>query len=193
MENQEAVEEIKRRVYEKIGKNLHILQMIESALKVLVANRQYEGPISQAQEIKNKEYASVSKQTMGMLAAALNQIFIPVSDDSRSPINAQEPYFSFFFNIESNTRSLDSIARELEVVVSERNHLVHHFFSQSILKTNEDWLNSEIRLDAQRVQLISTFEYLKSLVNALKESGDVLSRFLQSEYGKKIFLEDRQD
>lgn len=183
MKNNELLDEVKSRVYRKVGRNLHLFQAIEGALKFLITNSRFEGVVDQLPSIRADKEASVQKQTMGQLVGALDKCFSSIPAECNIRDDSREIWMSFSFSIASYSKDPSRVVRDLSMVVSERNHLAHHFFLSLSQGGVESWEEAERYLDVQREKVLPQFEYLKRLIIEYRDAREVLASFLMSEEG----------
>ncbi|MDO8341818.1 MAG: hypothetical protein Q7T48_01340 [Cellvibrio sp.] len=193
MKNNELLDEVKSRVYRKVGRNLHLFQVIEGALKFLIANSRFEGVVDQLPSIMADKEASFQKQTMGQLVGALDKCFSDIPAECNIQDDSREIWMSFSFNIASYSEDPSKVIKDLSMVVSERNHLAHHFFLSLNQGAVDSWKEAERYLDAQREKVLPLFEYLKSLIIGYRDAREVLASFLMSEEGEALLGIERDD
>lgn len=160
---------MKNDVLLKVGRNVVLFQQIESMLKLLISVHHNEGAMDTFAEQQQKRSEKIHTQTMGQLAEQYkNGILSDTEIPSKEPDNLKIPYFSFTFRLAGDSDFLKSHQSNLEVLVNERNALIHHFLPKWIPDSQEAMTEAAIYLDQQREKVMPMFDHLKASVKALQ-------------------------
>lgn len=182
MESEIDLTKMRDEVFRKIGRNSLNFQKIEHLLKLLIANGQVSGHMSETKEILERQAAAVHKQTMGNLVGKfIDDTLLSHEESSQTTFEPKEPYFSISFNVNADTDFYESKKQALKSLVDDRNDLIHHLLLRFNPESIESCLETEHYLDQQREKLIPEYDFLKSLIEGLKSHAD----FLNSEEGIK--------
>ncbi len=183
-----SLEDSVNEVLRKIGRNMMLFQQFEHLLKLIIANGKLSGYANELANIKTKQAANVSKQTMGQLVGQYIENTNPDSEEQATePEDIKEAYISFSFRIECNSIFYETKKEALTRLVSERNELVHHLlpkFDTSSAKSCEELGN---KLDEQSDKIRQEIKGMKAIAKSLDEGKKKLASFLSSEEGKKQF------
>lgn len=186
MELEPDINNLRDEAFRKIGRNVFTFQKIEHLLKGLIANTQASG---WAHNIESNQIArrnKIAKKTMGMLKEELFSSTVKCSDDSEvENVDVMEPTFSISFNLENEFH--EEKRREIEMLVNERNELIHHrliSFNPAIIEDCQDLIEY---LDSQKERQIIAYDFLKSLATVFAESCKEMAEQMNSEEFQKEF------
>ena len=173
-------------VLRKVGRNVVLFQQIESMLKLLISVHHNEGTTDNIAEQQQKRVAKIHAQTMGQLAEQYkNGILSDAEIPSKEPDNLKVPYISFTFRLAGDSDFLESQQSNLEILVNERNALIHHFLPKWIPDSQEAMAEAVLYLDQQREKVMPMFDHLKESVKVLQSMATF---FNSEEYGKQFDL-----
>ncbi len=173
-------------VLRKIGRNVVLFQQIEKMLKLLVSLHHNEGTMDTFAEQQQKRSEKIHVQTMGQLAEQYkNGILSDAEIPSKEHDNFETEYVSFTFKTTGNPEFYESQRSNLEILVSERNALIHHFLPKWIPDSDEAMSDAALYLDQQREKVMPMFDHLKTSIKAL-QSMDTF--FNSEEYGQLFEL-----
>lgn len=157
----------------KVGRNVLMFQIMEHLLKFLVSNSSLSGYSSELLSKKAKRSESVAKQTLGMVVGD----FLDDSEPAAVPDLLREPHFSFHFSHEVTAES----QVEIEALVAERNHLVHHFITDIEFNSVDEWLKAAESLDQQYERIERTNEYLRMVGESLSDGRSQAAEYMMSD------------
>lgn len=170
-------------VLRKVGRNVVLFQQIESMLKRLVSLHHNEGTMDVFAEQQQKRSEKINTQTMGQLAEQYkNGILSDTEIPSKEPENLDSAYISFTFKTTGNPEFYESQRSNLEMLVSERNALIHHFLPKWIPDSQEAMIEAVLYLDQQREKVMPMFDHLRSSI----ESSQIATTFFASEKYEKL-------
>ena len=173
--NNQNLDQLRDEVLKKLGRNLYNFQQIEKILKHLISNCSVSGNISNLEKIKDKKTKATMSLNMGVLVGQLiDNIYITkdqVEEWSNRPVNEKplnETRVSFNFNIETTAEFIKQRKSELKSLVNERNHLVHHLFTDKNIHSFDDLVEVEQYLDNQRIRVIKEYSNLLEIVKVFE-------------------------
>lgn len=190
METECELQVLENEVLRKIGRNLMALQQVEALLKTLLINSSVRsGPIEAVQQQQVKREQAIGKQTLGMLASQLiTEVFSPQNDaENDNEPEFEVPYFTFSYSIQSDEVYVQQRAAALKLVVDERNELVHHFLPKWTRASLESTQAADQHLDQQHARVRIEFEKLRTYLQGLQQSRELLGTFMSSpEYATQM-------
>lgn len=173
-------------VLRKVGRNVVLFQQIESMLKLLISVHHNEGTMETFAEKQKKRSEKIHSQTMGQLAEQYkNGILSDTEIPSKEPDHLKVPYFAFRFRLAGDSDFLESQQSNLEILVNERNELIHHFLPKWIPDSQDAMAEAASYLDQQREKVMPMFDHLKESVKLLQS---MTTFFNSEEYGKLFDL-----
>jgi hypothetical protein len=177
------LEELQKDVTYKYGRNVLLFQELKRMLKYLVANGQITGSVSTIRAKFDKHRESVLKRTLGMVVGD----HLDAQEPPPAPSDLKEPHFSFSFRMEYTGEK----KAQLEQLVEERNHLIHHFLSDILEDSDGDLIDSWVRagdnLDTQYDSLKIATEDIRQVVQEFQEVRQAAADYMQSEEFKNQF------
>jgi uncharacterized protein YicC (UPF0701 family) len=191
MECNSEIEKVRNEVLRKLGRNLLIFQHIETSLKFIVANSNVSGYLSEIMDVRTHQQEVYRKKMMGQLIDPfLAELYGAVREfkegSEREEIGVS---FSFRCEVDASADVVEKRRASLEMVIRERNELVHHFFQRVQQNSKECWLDAEVYLDDQRGRVLPELSYLQSYIRTYGEVQELYQRFLESDQWEKL-LED---
>ncbi|WP_200884602.1 hypothetical protein [Methylotenera sp. N17] len=99
--------------------------------------------------------------------------------------NIKEEHVRTRFNIETTPEYIETRRKILKDLVDERNHLVHHIFSEVNHESIDRYIEIDAFLDDQRERIVAEHEYLRVMVNGFAESSKAQYDFINSPAGIK--------
>jgi hypothetical protein len=182
MNSEQDIVTVRDEVFRKIGRNLLNFQKIELMLKFLVANGFISSPLSELKQVVEERQRVNNKKTMGNLVGEFTENIFPISEKpQKSTEDIKELHFSFILSVNADFNLYESKMRALKSLVDDRNDFIHHLLPRFNPESLESCIELDRYLDQQREKLIPEYEFLKSLIDLIKEHTD----FLNSEEGKK--------
>ncbi len=179
------LENARKEVQRKVGRNLMLYQQIEHMLKFLVENAKLSGSsIDEFSNYRETRKHSVKTKSMGLVVDPFLETMFPSSEGASSSVEDEKSHvFEFSFSIEeSDTLNKNSKRLDLSGIISDRNDLVHHF--TQIFKspdTVEGWLEIDSYLESKRDKLMPEYKLLQNLIKNLQEDRKELAERLQDE------------
>jgi hypothetical protein len=187
-ENETAKTAAKDTVQRKIGRNLLLYQQIEGHLKFVLANARASGTLNELAQFREDRSRKITKQMLGLLVEQfLDDILSDEAESSAEPKQLDKPWISFSFRLQVDQEARELHRKNWELVVEQRNHLVHHFLDRIAPNTLEAFLEADAFLEEQYQKALPTFNVLSDFSRALQETMRDLSAFLGSEEGKEQF------
>ncbi|MDZ4298933.1 MAG: hypothetical protein U0998_10750 [Moraxellaceae bacterium] len=187
MHQDESADEVLR----KIGRNLFIIQQVESLLKLMVSQRSLTGFLTQLARAQKLNTDRVNKQTMGQLVGQYLELIDPSKAITEladiSHIATKEIVFSSQTRIVGSPNYYLQKQTDLAKMVEDRNNLIHHLLPRLNLQSKESCQEIGQQLDDQRAGLVAQLEELKAQLLALAENRQVMCDFLASDQAKEMF------
>src|SRR5690606_12212651 len=107
--------------------------------------------------------------------------------DSDHTKEITEPHLSFSFKIETDANGFDARRQSLDVIVAERNQLIHHLLPHIKPTCPDSWSSVERLLDQQRDKIMPELNTLRSMIESLQGAKKELAEFLSSDEGVRRF------
>lgn len=106
-------------IYQKIGRNIVILQKIEKNLKLILASSQLSGPASKLADIRKNNVLSIKKKTLGGLIQQFTSNF--TSDPENSELlnvedDISEPHLAFKIHLSTDSEEFEYRKNQLGAV-----------------------------------------------------------------------------
>lgn len=120
---------LRSEVQRKMGRNLLSMQQVEQMLKYLAEYGSLEGNPETIEATQAKWAEKVrQKMTMGLLAEHYaDKILVDAGELPPERANVDKWWISFKFTSTVSAQSRTQITTDLQILVNERNDLVHHF------------------------------------------------------------------
>ena len=167
-------------VLRRVGRNLVIFQQIEQSLKLLLANHKNAGPIGKYAENLQVRTACINKKMLGHLVEKYaTEVLLDAGEDVPEE-ERPEDWFEFSFQISAEADRIAGLRSDLQVMINERNELVHHFLPRWQPSNEQALTDALAYLDAQRDRVLPMHEHLRASVKCLYESATKLVEFLDS-------------
>ena len=163
----------------KVGRNVLLFQQLEGVLKYLVSHGTFSAYQSELISKFKRQKKSVSKRTLGMVVGD----FLSDPEPTPAPEKLREPHIIFRFTFEMQ----EDIKAQIEELVDERNHLVHHFLEGFDTSSVERWSAASASLDLQQEKLNRTKKYLQDLAQALSDGRKELAERMMTEEFRQQF------
>jgi hypothetical protein len=179
------LESLKNEVHRKLGRNIILFQKIELLLKFLLANSKISGYLDELKIIQERQNKIFEKQTLGQLANQFfeNIIFSSTKIDNEPDV-LKGVWISFDCAFPNDSTIHEEQKKSLASIVTERNELVHHFFSMWDLTLLNGWKSAEHYLDKQYDKIEKEFQHLKVLAELLEEGRKDIGNFMKTDEGK---------
>lgn len=192
--NSEALLRASDDVLVRIGRNLLVLQRIETNLKRLMAHAHISGPVSAIGKIIKKQEADTEYGMFGVLIKKyVETLLTSRSDQEESSDEISEPHITFSIKFDLDASSVKNERESLKALSAGRNNLVHHFLEQHDLESLEDCSTACIWLDSQYKQASNFLHRIRSIMyaaaEARKEYIELVSSGKFSEYCERSFLQ----
>lgn len=173
-------------VLHRVGRNLLLFQQIENALKVLLANAQFQGYANELDQVRDTRATRQLSQTLGQLVGQFTEEVLTDGEvRSQAPAEPRGAWVSFSFQLEADVAFYEQQQSELKVIVDHRNDLVHHFlvrWKPSVAGSTESALDY---LDRQRQAALPMRDRLLTVVKDLQDGLQAHVAFLASEEGQE--------
>lgn len=166
----------------RVGRNLLIFQQIEGLLKFLLANHQGDGTPDNflarqqalAEKLKTKTMGGLTKQYADRVLSAADE---PGPD----PEETTEGWISSRFTVTGSSDSHESQRANMQMMVDERNDLVHHFLPRWRPDSTDRMTKALAYLDEQRGRVVPMFEHLKSVSQSMQKARQLTASLAASE------------
>lgn len=175
--SQNQIDEIER----KIGRNVLLFQRLEAVLKFMLTHGSHASYVSEIQVHHERKLASIGKQTLGKLVGQFNASVLSSSGEkTNEPGKLREPWISFDFKVESDSSFTSELERSLDLVVAERNELIHQLLPWIDLTSTQGTRAAIEYLDQQYEKALPIYEQLKVLATDLSDLKQSLAEHLTS-------------
>lgn len=173
-------------VLQKIGRNLVLFQQVEALLKYLLVYGYFRGPTSDLAGAYRRKQASLHRQTMGQLVGQMTDEFLSDAGDERDlPADGHAGWMSFSFKMQGDPAVYERVRADMELMVSERNNLVHHFSQRWDLSSTSSMLAAATALDEQHARIAPIRERLKTFGDTMQKSRKALAEFMATDMAKR--------
>jgi hypothetical protein len=184
-QDQDALMAMQREVQRKFGRVVLILQQYERLVKGLVADKDLAGPISELQQIKEKQLKAVAKKTLGQVVGDLTGSIMASSAAEDESSEAEPPrvepglpWIKVSFRMEMREADFKYSHRKLSDLVDLRNELVHHFLERHDIWSGPGCQIALDYLEECNKQVETHYEELrnwaKHVVEAREKSASIL-------------------
>lgn len=181
----------KDRVLRAIGRNLVSLQRLEKLLKWLSELRPVGGTLPEIDRQLKHRRQNTERSTLGkVIPLWLETAHGRESPESSRPTGLESSvYFSMQLGIPQCV--LDEHAKELDQLLTERNWFVHNGLAEIDFDSDEACENLLARLDDQERRVNKQIEFLRPIVNRIREVGEFLASEDVQELMKRELLGER--
>lgn len=159
-----------------IGRNLVNFQKLEHCLKALVRTESLAGPMSTLNVKVATRVSKTSQYTLGKAVQEWLRISTPHQTASPQTPDLFEPWISVSLELPIDSDGLASHSKALEILASERNHLVHLKLAQFNFESEVECKDLVAVLDGQNERILEQLAFLSPAVKLLLE----LKRFAAS-------------
>lgn len=123
---------------------------------------------------------------MGQLVGQMTDEFMSdASDDRDLPADGDAGWMSFSNRIQGDPEFYERERADMELMVSERNDLVHHFNQRWDQSSAASTLAAGAALDAQHARIVPICERLKTFGDTIQQSRKALSEFMATDTAKR--------
>lgn len=173
-------------VLRKIGRNVLVFQQIEGLLKSLVTNHRVDGTTPDFEERHKRQAKKIQTQMMGALIKRyIDGILSDAGKPPKKPEGGTQVQISFTFRTAGDSDFSKSQRTNLELMVSERNNLIHHFLPRWQPDSLEHMTEASSYLDQQYKKVVPMLEHLKSVTKSMQQSAALLA---SDEFGRQFEL-----
>ena len=170
-------------IYQKIGRNIVILQKIEKNLKLILASSQLSGPASKLADIRKNNVLSIKKKTLGGLIQQFTSNF--TSDPENSELlnvedDISEPHLAFKIHLSTDSEEFEYRKNQLNNILKERNDLVHHLLLDFDLSVDSERIELANKLDLQYEQAGIVQHRLDFDLELLRQAQIHMAEFLST-------------
>ncbi|SEN73718.1 hypothetical protein SAMN05216404_106235 [Nitrosospira multiformis] len=180
------MKELSDEVLRKIGRNVLLFQQIERLLKFVVTNHRADGTTIDFVERHQKRAGKIQARTMGELIKQYGGEVSHAGELTKEQKEVTQAWMSYTFTIASNNDFMESQRSDLELMVRERNDLVHHFLPRWHPDSLEHMTAASAYLDQQYEKVLPMFEHLKSVAKSMQQAQETLAAFLASNEGERL-------
>lgn len=170
-------------VLRRIGRNLVLFQQLEALLKYLLVYGKFRGlaPADVSRVYREKQEA-VHRQTMGQLVGQVSEDFLSGAVEDPGPLpDGQAGWMSFSFRVHGDPASYEWERANMELIVAERNYLVHHFCQRWDQASPPSTLAAGAALDEQHARVSPILKRLKSYGDAMQQGRKTLAEFMATD------------
>lgn len=192
MEANTELEDLRREVQRKLGRNVILFQQIEHILKYMLINQDIKVWDEQGEMKSNLEERknTFANQTLGNVAKHFVENVFSTSEQVSDNQNVSEETSTFHISFTRGPMLCDENfynqrKNELAALVAERNDLIHHFLPKRNFGNYEDLKAAEQYLDQQRERVFPEFELIESIAQNFQEVRKQLVEYFKSEEGWK--------
>lgn len=197
-ENEPPFAAQQREVQRKLGRCLIRLQQFEGLAKALWVDHEHEGYAGEFLVSQSKRKEHISDKTLGSVVKRLADSFLapdlgrpeeePPNDDDPE-MDSTRAYFRFKRKISMSSEDYSRTTSELNALVEMRNTLVHHFIERFDLRSEQGCQDAQAHLDNCYQRIDALYSTISVWAESHQKAGEVFSAFLQSEEGRKAFLD----
>lgn len=187
-----------REVQRKLGRCLIRIQQFEGLAKALWVDTEHEGYAGEFLVSQSKRKEHISDKTLGLVVKRLADSFLapdlgrpeeePPNDD-HPEMDSTRAYFRFKRKISMSSEDYSRTTSELNALVEMRNTLVHHFIERFDLRSEQGCQDAQAHLDDCYQRIDALYSTISVWAESHQKAGEVFSAFLQSEEGRKAFLD----
>ena len=187
-----------REVQRKLGRCLIRLQQFEGLAKALWVDTEHEGYAGEFLVSQSKRKEHISDKTLGLVVKRLADSFLapdlgrpeeePPNDD-HPEMDSTRAYFRFKRKISMSSEDYSRTTSELNALVEMRNTLVHHFIERFDLRSEQGCQDAQAHLDGCYERIDALYSTISVWAESHQKAGEVFSAFLESEEGRKAFLD----
>jgi hypothetical protein len=118
---------------------------------------------------------------MGDLAQSFHRNVYGDGPKSDAPKDLSAPWFSTFFKVETDPKTVKAHKQALSILVSERNKLIHQDLASFDHNSAEHCRRLINVLDEQNIRILNELEQLKSILAVFKELVGDLQSWIESD------------
>jgi hypothetical protein len=167
MESSDELTKVRDEAYRRIGRNIIIFQQIEKALKFILSRSRFSGSVEDIQ----KTLVKWDRSTMGQLVEPLIETIFTAADFPESlPSDGSKISFSYAFCVELTVEQRADFQKSLQMIVTERNELVHHAITLFEFGSVEGCTAACEKLQAQRELAITFRNRIRGWLEAIIQS-----------------------
>lgn len=175
-------------VHRKIGRNLMLLQYVESMFKSLLIQSRVIGASQEEIDLfRSNRKEMIERHTLGELAGKFTSEIL-VKQGVDSSVNEPEypaGYVIFKYTVQAEHDYVTQRTASLKVIVDERNELVHHFLSKWNRLSLESTHAISEHLDQQHLRVADEAKTLKKHLESLQQGAERQQKMMASpEYEK---------
>jgi hypothetical protein len=169
-----SMEARKNSIFQKVGRNVVNLQILEWKLKKLQVF-QLDGPLKDVPRTVHDRDQRLSRKMLGPITHEMVESLFPASHPQSEFENlTTEIWVSHSMRISGGAEAKEEIRSQLHRLVEDRNQLIHHMFGGFDPRSAESCLNLEARLDAQRARINQVFAWVEELAAGVLEQIEKL-------------------
>lgn len=184
---------LQHEVQQLLGRCLLRLQQYERLIKAMVAHHRFSGPIHDLERSRVAQVDATARKTLGTLVGDLLGSYVvagEIEPAERSTINPPEGvnWLAMQMSLDLSSEDFARAKNELRDMVLLRNNLVHHFIEQHDLRSLDGCRGAQGALVSACNRIDQNLEQLREWAGTMEEMRLVLSRVLQSEEFKNVFV-----
>ncbi len=183
MEINVELENLKKEIQQKIGRNVILFQQMEHMLKALVTYGNLSGYTSELQTNFEQRTATIHKQTMGKVVGQFLENSYSDSEETTNEPNElkeMEMWVSSRITIGCDDVFYEERQTALASLVTERNNLIHHLLPKWNQISSDSGTEIKQYLDQQREKILPELQLLNVQIKALEEARKILEHFIAS-------------
>lgn len=166
-------------VFRRIGRNVFVFEQIELLLKTLLNDGRFEGAASELKKLLAERDKKPDKRMLGQLIDPLiDHHLTPADTDASLPGNSEEARFSFKVTFNHTAEERAAFKKELEVIVAERNDLIHTLLLRYRFDTPGGCSKASEDLEQQWVRVTPVRDRLRAMVRVMEDMKPDMVRAL---------------
>jgi hypothetical protein len=163
------------RTFRAIGHNLVSFQRLEKILKWLAESGSITCALPDLEKQLKRRREIVERSTLGTVIALWVEAAHGRQPGDVTPKTGREVFISFWHQLNIPEHVLDQHAKELHQHLTERNWLVHEGLAEVDFDCDVACESLLARLDDQRKRIIKQIDFLRPIVNRLREASEILA------------------
>ena len=190
MKQPEELQTLVDEVHRKIGRNLMLLQHVESMFKTLLIHSRVIGASQEdIDRFRSERKKEIEGHTLGMLAGKFTSEVL-VRKGVETPVDEPElpaGSVTFRYTVQAEHDYVKQRTDSLKVIVEERNELVHHFLAKWNRLSMESTLAASEHLDQQHSRVVDEAKTMKNYLEGLQRISGLQHNLMSSpEYEKQM-------
>ena len=174
MTNPLAVTVARDEAYQKIGRNVVLLQKMEAMLKALLTVSSYSHPVSKLSENVSKRASEIGAYTLGQAVERAAKA-LKAKPPAPPGYSITEPWISFSISFEGKAWGINDWRKEMRQVVKDRNHLIHQAAASLNPNSFESCKALSVEVDKQWNRVQPAYNELSVMYSSIGEYRQFMS------------------